>query len=77
MNQPRVFVNAKQVNDLTGISSSLLKYYRNSGKLKGYHLNGEREWVYRIDKLNELYQTELTNRTRQKELKLAIVNNNN
>jgi hypothetical protein len=75
MNQPRAFANAKQVNDLTGISSGLLKYYRNSGKLKGYHLDGEREWVYRIDKVNELYQTDLSSRTRQKVTNLAIVNN--
>lgn len=75
MHTPRAFANAKQINETSGISSGLLKYYRNTGKLKGYRLADEREWLYRLDQVNSIF-TEIAGSTRQKTVELAIVNTN-
>lgn len=74
MHTPRAFANAKQISETSGISSSLLKYYRSTGRLKGYRLKDEREWLYRLDQVNSIF-TE-TSSTRQKQTELAIVNTN-
>lgn len=75
MHTPRAFANAKQINETSGISSSLLKYYRTSGKLKGYRLADEREWLYRLDQVNSIF-TEVAGHTRQNRANLVIVNTN-
>lgn len=73
MHTPRAFANAKQIKDTAGISSSLLKYYRTTGKLKGYRLANEREWLYRLDQVNSVF-TEVSSSTRQNRANLDIVN---
>jgi len=69
-------VNAKLINDLSGISSSLLKYHRQRGHIKGYHLNPGREWLYRLDQVNRLQHEGIKN-TRQNPTELAIVTYSN
>jgi len=75
MHTPRAFANAKQIKDTAGISSGLLKYYRNTGKLKGYRLTDEREWLYRLDQVNSIF-TEVPGHTRQNRANLGIVDIN-
>ena len=72
MKTARALLNAKQVQELTGISSGLLKYHRNSGHIRGYRLEGEKEWLYRIDQINRL-MTEHISDTQQKMPRLDIV----
>jgi predicted site-specific integrase-resolvase len=71
MHTPRVFINARQVNELTGLSSTLLKYYRNRGKIKGYRIEQGTEWLYRLDQVNRLSHEKFT---RQNPTNLVIVN---
>lgn len=75
MNTARTLVNAHQVKSLTGLEPGLLKYHRNQHHIKGYKLEGEREWLYRLDQINRLFLEHLKSNTRQNQPELAIMVN--
>jgi phage terminase Nu1 subunit (DNA packaging protein) len=72
MRTARTLINAKQVQELTGISASLLKYHRTSRHIKGYRVEGEKEWLYRLDQVNRLMAEHISD-TQQILPSLAIV----
>lgn len=73
MNTPRTLVNAHQIKSLTGLEPSLLKYHRNEKHIRGYRLEGEREWLYRLDQINRLFIEHMKTNTRQNQPELAIM----
>ena len=75
MNQATTLVNSRQIQKLTGITRSNLKYHRLSGHIQAYHLEGQKQWFYKADRVNKLFIENISNKsTRQNVPQLAIVN---
>ena len=76
MNQAQTYLNTYQLRDLTGLTTSNIKYHRRKGNIKSYQLAGQKQHLYKLTDVNQLVTEHTDLFIGQETPKLAIIKSN-
>lgn len=73
MNQAQTYLNTYQLRDLTGLTTSNIKYHRRKGNIKSYRLADQSQHLYKLTDVNQLIAEHTDLFIGQETPKLAII----